>query len=160
MLLAGGGLLIIAGLIAWLYDERLRDLKAWDRPGWTRNRLYRAAFPTLRRALVVAGVLLLWATSRPTAIVVSAAILGGWARVRWVRTDSHARRRLRTELTTLRRRHPECDDQELLTRLVMAHHPDWGPELAQQIVTDNPELPNLARILNRMERGWSPIGPG
>ena len=154
MLLAGGGLLIIVGLIAWLYDERLRDLKAWDRPSWTLHRVYRVAFPTLRRVLVIAGLLLLWAASGTTAIVVGAAILGGWARVRWVRTDGHTIRRLRTELSTLRRRHPEADDQELLSRLVMAHHPGWGPELAQQIVTDNPDLQDLARILNRMQKGW------
>jgi hypothetical protein len=157
VLLAGGGLLILTGLIAWLYDERLRDLKAWDRPRWTLHRVHRLAFSTLRRVCVIAGLLLLWSASTTTAIVVGAAILGGWARVRWVRTDRHAIRRLRTDLSTLRRRHPECDDRELLTRVVTAHHPGWGPELAQQIVTDNPELEDLARILNRMKQGWSAL---
>ena len=157
MLLAGGGLLILAGLIAWLYDERLRDLKAWDRPSWTLHRAYRVAFPTLRRALVMAGLLLLWTASRTTAIVVGAAILGGWARVRWARTEGYTTRRLRTELSALRRRHPECDDRELLSQLVRARHPDWGPELAEQIVTDNPELPDLVRILSRMQKGWSAL---
>ena len=157
MLLAGGGLLIVAGLIAWLYHERLRGLKAWDRPRWTLHGTYRMAFSTLRRVLIIVGWLLMWSTSRAPAIVVGTAILGGWARVRWVRTDGYATRRLRTELASLRRRHPECDEPELLSRWIRARHPDWGPELAEQIVADNPGLPDLARILNRMEKGWSAL---
>jgi hypothetical protein len=156
VLLAAGGLLIVAGLIAWLYDQRLRELKAWDRPRWALRAAYRTAFSTARRLSVVAGWLLLASASPAAAAVVGVVIVGGWLRIRWVRTDGYTARRLRAEMATLRRRHPECDEGELLGRIVLARHPEWGSELADRIVTDNPTLPGLARVLNRMERGRFP----
>jgi len=152
-----GAILIVAGLLAWLYDERLRTLKAWDRPRWTLDRATRLAFSTLRRMVLVAGWLLLLWSSVTAALVVAAVLLGAWARIRWVRTDAYAVRRLRVDLETLRRRHPDQDETALLTRLVRSRHPDWGPELAEQMVTDYPDLADLARMLNRMQKGWSAL---
>jgi hypothetical protein len=152
-----GVFLIAAGLVAWLYDERLRTLKAWDRPRWTLDRTTRLAFSTLRRIAVVAGWLLLLRASAAAAATLGVVLLGAWARIRWTRTDAYAARRLRADLAAERRAHPELEDRELLVRLVVSRHPEWGAELAEQMVTDHPSLPDLARMLNRMREGWSAL---
>ncbi len=157
MLLGVGVVLILAGLVAWLYDAHLDRQRAWDRPAWSLRPLARGTFSATRRVLVVVGWISILQASRWAGVVAAVALTVAWSRIRWVRSARSTTRRLRAELDELRRRDPSCEEHELLGRLVLSRHPEWGPELVSQIVQDHPTPEGLARILTRMERGWSSL---
>ena len=157
MRLTAGVVLIVSGLVGWLYDAHLGRQRTWDRPGWSLRPIPRGIFAVTRRVAVVAGWLLILDTSPWAGAVVAAVLVGAWGRMRFVRSDRYTTRRLEVELAALRRREPSADEHELLARVVLAHHPQWGAELVAQIVRDHPTPAGVARVVARMERGWSSL---
>ena len=143
---------MLAGLTAWLFEQRLRELKAWDRPAWTLNPIARSALSISGRASLATGLLLLGLASPLVASVAAGILLAGWGWTRWVRTDRYTLAWIQRGLSELRRTHPESEESELLNLLLTTRHPEWGPELTAQIQNDHPTVAELARILNRMEQ--------
>jgi len=153
VLLTAGIALVVVGLAAWLHHTHLRRLRAWDRPAWLLHPAAPASYTAVRCAAVVAGWTLMALASPWLAGLTAAAIAAAWALRVWVRSERYVARRLRADLTALRRREPRRPERELLARLVLARHPEWGPELVDRIVADHPDTGSLARVLARMERG-------
>lgn len=155
MWIAVGSVILVSGLLAGLFEAHVQRVRAWDRPAWLRSRSGRWALALGRRSLLVAGLAALFLGSAPVAILVAGALgsAGGW--MRWARSDRYAARRLRSELADRRRAHPAEDEAELLRRIVLERHPEWGKELVARIVHDHPTTQGLARIMVRMERGWT-----
>ena len=147
-----GIVLVMVGLGGWLHHAHLRRLRAWDRPAWALHAAAGSLYTAARCSAVVAGCILLALESRWLAGLVAAAIAGAWALLLWVRSERHAARQLRRDLAELRRREPSRAERDILARLVLARHPEWGPELAERIVADHPDPERLARVLARMER--------
>ncbi len=154
MWLPCGVVLMVSGLVGWLYDAHLRVQRTWDRPGWSLRPIPRAGFAIARRVLVVAGWILILLASRWAGVVVAVFLIGAWGWTRWVRSDRNTTRRLELELAELRRREPSSDDALLLARVIQARHPEWTGDLVSQIIRDHPTPAGVARILMRMECGW------
>jgi len=153
LLLIAGIALVAVGLAGWLHHTHLRTLRAWDRPAWFLRPGATALYTAARWAAAVAGWILMALGSRRVAGLAAAAIAAAWAFRVWVRSERHMARRLRVDLAALRRREPRRAERDLLARLVLARHPEWGPELVERIVADHPDTGSLARVLARMERG-------
>lgn len=152
MRLVSGIVLVMIGLGGWLHHTHLRRLRAWDRPPWMLRPSAGWLYTTARCTAVVAGWILLALESRWLAGLVAASIAGAWGFLLWVRSERHTARRLRRDLAEVRRREPSRAERDILTRLVLARHPEWGPELVERIVADHPDPEGLARVLARMER--------
>jgi len=153
-----GIVLVVAGLGVGLAGAHLRRLRAWDRPAWMLRGSSRRLHGLVWRAAVVSGWILIAGESRWMAAWTAAILASVWIWMGWVRSERYGSRRLLKELAALRRSEPSCGDRELLARIVLARHPEWGAELVDRIVSDHPEPRKLARMLARMERGWSAMG--
>lgn len=148
-----GFALVVAGLVTGLIEAHLSRLKAWDRPRWALGPV-RGVLPVVRWIALALGVAVLAGASPVAAAGVATVLAAGWARLRWVRSERYVARQLRTAVADLRRRDPDAREHELLGRAVLERHPEWGPELVEQMVRDHPRTPSLARMIARMERGW------
>jgi hypothetical protein len=157
VLLAVGSAIVVVGLFMGLIEAHVRRLEAWSRPRWALAPTSRRLFPYARRAVLASGVVVLFLGSIPVAVTVAAGLISIAWWMRWVRSPGYAERRLGSELARWRRDQPGVDDAELLGRILMARHPDWGEDLVARMIRDNPEPAALARIVTRMERGWDGI---
>jgi hypothetical protein len=158
MVLTVALLAVIAALVMGLLEAHLRRIPAWDRPTWAWRGAGGTAWRILRRALLAVGLALLFVRSWIVGLAAGAILGAAWARMAWVRSVLHARRSLHRAIEESRHRHPGVDDHELCCRAVLERHPEWGPELVDRMVRDHPDLPTLARIVVRMERGWRQVG--
>jgi hypothetical protein len=152
----GGGVVLLA-LALGLVDVHLGRQRTWNRPAWTLSRGYRAGVGIVRPLLLATGVILVFSGSVVAGVIVVVLLLAIWGRLRWVRSARYRVAMLGRRLDSLRRMHDGSTDHELLVRLVLERHPEWGEDLARQIASDNPDVGSLARVLARMEEGWSGI---
>ena len=153
MLLVGTAL-ILAGLLLGLVSAHVARRKAWDRPRFALTRSYAIGWGPARWVLLAAGLLCL-ARASVSALLAAAVLLAALkAWLVWVRSPSHALGRLRQELTALEARFPGAPSEDLVYRILRRWHPEWAPEVVQQIVKENPALKDVTRLVTRMERGW------
>jgi hypothetical protein len=134
-----GFCLIALALLAWLVVANMRERRFFDRPALARNRVFDPA-------VTVAGILLvIFGLAALTALATALAILrGGWRR----------RRLFLLDVARVRRDFPDLAERDLLVRAVLIRHGRWGDELVEQMVHDYPAVPDLARVVARMERGF------
>lgn len=153
-LLVSGYALIVAALFMGLVDAHVRRLRTWDRPRFTLTSAYEALWRPLRRILLGLGLLLVARASILLAAVTGLGLVVLWGWLRWARSSRYTLRSLERELALLESRSPSTSRREMMRELVLARHPEWGPELAEQIVADNSTLAQVALVIARMERGW------
>jgi len=152
-LLAAIGLIVLS-LLASLFGAHVRSLRGWDRPAWTRTRAFTLGWGPVHRVLLVSGLALLASAAPIAAAAVAAALLTVWARLRWLRSEACARRRLAGRIARLRSENRDLPEREALRRALIESHPEWGREFVEQVVGDHPTIRGAARVLVRMERGW------
>jgi hypothetical protein len=158
-LLAAGCGFVFAGLLMILLDAHFDRQHAWDRPRFSLSAGYRRLFAPAARTVIVAGLALSSLASPVAGAGVGALLLGLLLWTRWVRSTGYMERRLRREMSDLRVRAPELEEQDLLRIVVLARHPGWGEELAQQIVAEQGSVRGVASVLVRMDRGLSAALP-
>jgi hypothetical protein len=149
------GLALVAGsLLMGLYEAHVARHRHWDRPRWTFSSVYALFWSPARRLALAAGLLVLLLASRMAAAVVTVLLGALWGWMRWVRSTRHLARWLRQSVESARAGAVPKSEREALCEVLLARHPEWGTELVEQIVQENRTLPEVARVLVRMERGW------
>jgi hypothetical protein len=152
-LIAGFALLGV-GLFAWLLGTHFRERRWFDRPDVARHRLFDPLLAAARWMLLAVGLVVLWRAS-PRAAGAAAALLlllTCWRRT--IRSVPVRRWLVRRRFEELRRARPGSPEREILERLVLERHPEWGEELVAQMVLDYRTPDELARVMARMERGF------
>jgi hypothetical protein len=152
-LIAGSALVALAAL-AWLAAVNLRERRWFDRPDFARRRMFDPAARLIRWALLLAGLAVLWRASRLAALAASGLFAAAWGWRAALRSVAWRRFVLRRQFAVLRAGLPGVPDEEILERLVLGWHPEWGPELIAQMVHDYRTPEALARVIARMERGF------
>lgn len=152
MELALGVLALAAWSVLWLLEVRWKALAAYDRPRFTHSPAYAVWAGALRKALMAAGLLALYAAHWGAAAAALALLLGGWVTRQIVTGPLGKRREMQREFDRLKRERPQAADVEILYEVVYARHRRWGPELVQQIVQDHPSVEGAARMVARLER--------
>jgi len=150
----GGGMVVLA-LALGLVDAHLARQRTWNRPAWTLSRGYRAGVAVARPLLLATGVGLIVYDSVLAGAIVAVVLLAIWGRLRQVRSVRYRAALLGRRLDALRRAHAGSTEHELRVRVVLELYPEWGADLAGQIVTDTTDVTSLARVLARMEEGWT-----
>lgn len=153
MLATGLVLLLAAGVLA-LVEAHLASLKAWDRPRIALGPAYGIAAKPARWLVLAASLVCLGRASFPALIAAALLLVAIFGWLAWVRSPSHALRRMRRDLTLLEAGQPGAPRKELVGRILSAWHPEWSPEVIQQMVEAHPALEDLTRFVARMERGW------
>ena len=152
MRLALGLAALAAWGVLWLLDARWKALPAYDRPRFTHSSAYAVWAGALRKVLMAAGLILLYAAHRGAAAAAAAIVVGAWAIRRIVTGPVGIRREMQREFDRLKRERPQAADLEILYEIIYVQHRRWGPELVQQIVQDNPTVAGAARMVARLER--------
>jgi len=154
MSLVPGVSLVLLGLLGLLVSAHFKGLRYFDRPALARNALFDPVLDGLKWVLLVAGLVLLFRTSRTVFLAVAAVLALLWAYRRVIRSAAFQERLLRRDFVLLRRGRPELSDEEILFELAYRKHPRWGAELLEQMVKDYPTVESFARMMSRMERGF------
>jgi len=149
-----GALMIASALFAALLEAHYRGKKAWDRPRWTLTATYRALFRPAWILVLVAGLALLALASWIVATAVAAALAAFVAARRRSRSPSVLAGTLEARARSIASRRPDLPHADALVDALLERHPEWGRELAEQIVRDAGDAASVARIVTRMEEGW------
>jgi hypothetical protein len=150
-LLAAGWLLLLAGTGGWLAWLSLLARPPLARPAFAWHPASRhlgalfAALAALGLALVALGA--------PRAALAAACVLGGGlAAWRLRRRPARRRRRVDAALAAFERDRPGADSARLREAFLAARRPEWGEELAAQIVADQPAREEFVRTVAELER--------
>ena len=157
--LALGFVLLLLGMLAALAGIHLGGLRFFDRPGIARHRLFDPLLALLKWVLLLGGLGLVAAASRPVALVTASLLALLWGYRRFVRSLAFQGWLLKRDFQALRRARPGASHKELLYVLAMRRHAAWGPELLEQMVEDYPTIEGLARKIAQMERGFRGFRP-
>jgi hypothetical protein len=159
MRLACGLGLVLLGLLAWLVSTHLQGLRFFDRPTLARNRLFDPLAALIRWLLILGGLGLIAQRSVGAMVAITLGLALLWGYRRAIHSASFQRRLLERDYEALRKERPGAPAQEILCQLVYRRHPAWGAELIELMVTDNPDIESLARMMARMERGFRGFRP-
>lgn len=151
---AAGTLLILAGAGGAVRWQALLRRPPLQRPALAWRPAARAVRPALA-LLTVLGLVLL-ALGAPAAGLGAAALLGVTLLGR-IRHDSPAARarRVAAVLAEHERRHPGLPPGLQRRAFLAARRPEWGEELAAQLVDDWPERADFVRFVAGLERQLS-----
>ena len=152
MRLALGLAALAAWGVLWLLEARWKALPAYDRPRFTHSPAYAVWAGAMRKILMAAGLILLYAAHPAAAAAAAAIVVGAWVIRSIVTGPVGIRREMQREFDRLKRERPRAADLEILYEVVYVRHRRWGPELVQQIVQDNPSVGGAARMVARLER--------
>lgn len=154
MLPFGFGLIALS-LVMGLFEVHVRRLETWDRPRWTLSRAFPVTWPLARRAVVLFGLIVVVRASRPAAAVAVAGLVALWGYLAWMASERYASRRIARELRELQQASPGLTVTDGLRGILGRRHPEWGADLIERIVHDHPDAAGVARVIVRLERGWS-----
>ncbi|MBP7146834.1 MAG: hypothetical protein KBD01_04755 [Acidobacteria bacterium] len=147
----GGTVLLLLGVAAHAHARRLAALPPYRRPPATWHPLFPLFSGVLIIGLHLAGLALLAAASPWLALAFLLALaVRAAARAARAR-EAPARRRVLAELVRWERERAAEDTAERRVAFVLARHPEWGTELAGQIVADCAEADDLARWIVKLE---------
>jgi len=149
-------LLLGSGSVALLLRAHFASRRAWDRPAWARDARALRVLRAAGWALLLGGTALLARRSVAAGLVALAILAGASAWTRWTRSSGYLARGLLREVERLRHARPDRDEREILRDVILARHPRWGEDLAQQIVAEQGDARRVAEMLVRMERTAGP----
>lgn len=153
-MLFGAFALLAVAFLLWLVATHLRERPWFERPDLARRRSFDPVILTAAAGSLLGGLALLARHSKPAAVGVAALVVGAWGWRRTIRSIAWRRRALTRDLEAARRTQPAAAESDLLARVVLARHPEWGEELIAQMVLDYPDVKQLASVVARMERGF------
>ncbi len=149
-----GPALLVAAFLLWLVATHLRERPWFERPDVARHRLFDRVMLAAAAGSFAGGMVVVARRSPVAALGVATVVGLAWGWRRLVRSAAWRRRALRRDLEQARRADPAAAPRELLLRVVLARHPEWGEELVAQMVLDYPDAARLAAVVARMERGF------
>jgi len=150
-LTAAGTLAVLAGAGGYLRWVALARRPPLRRPALLWHPAARAVGPLL--ALVTALGLALLALGSPAAALAAAALLAAALLGRlWSNLPAVRRRRVAAALTAHERRHPALAPAAQRRAFLAERRPEWGEDLAAQLVDDWPERGDFVRFVAGLER--------
>jgi hypothetical protein len=154
MRLAAGFLALFLGLLGMLVSVHFRSARFFDRPALARRRHFDRVLDVLKWLLTAGGLALVAVASPTTGVLCGALLAAAAVYLRVIRSTGFRARRLRREYEALRGRRPGLAADRVLYELAMRRHPQWGPELIEQMVHDYPTIEAFAVMVARMEGGF------
>jgi hypothetical protein len=149
-LTGAGTLAVLAGAGGYLRWETLCRRSPLQRPAFLWQPAARAVGPLL--GLLTALGLALLAFGSPAAALAAAALLGAGLVGRLGRNlPALRRRRVAAALAEYERRHPRLEPAAQRRAFLAARRPEWGEELAAQLVDDWPERSDFVRFVAGLE---------
>ncbi len=153
-LTGAGTLAVLAGAAGYLRWAALGRRPPLQRPPLLWHPAARAVRPLLA-GLTVAGLVLL-ALGSPALALAAAGLLGAVAAARiWNGVPARGRRRVSTALAAHERRHPALAPAAQRRAFLAERRPEWGEDLAAQLVDDWPERDDFVRFVAGLERRLS-----
>lgn len=146
--------ILLAGLVALLASVHIKGLRYFDRPSLARHRVFDPFLSAVAWALIALGLVMAWRASWIAGFAVTSILAALFVYRRVIRGPWNHRRLLRRDFEAFRRGRPATPDEEVLRELALRRHPEWGPELVEQMVRDYPTVEAFASMLARMERGF------
>jgi hypothetical protein len=153
-LTGAGTLAVLAGTAGYLRWAALGRRPPLQRPPLLWHPAARAVRPLLA-GLTAAGLVLL-ALGSPALALAAAGLLGAVAAARIGRgIPALGRRRVAAALAAHERRHPALAPAAQRRAFLAERRPEWGEELAAQLVEDWPERDDFVRFVAGLERQLS-----